>query len=827
MPSKPNFELEAARESLEKAVELAPDDALAWARLAELQLSFGDLDSALEAAEKAVSLNPNLERTQSVLGFAALTQIDIDKAKAAFEKAIRFDPAAPLPRLGLGLAKIRQGDLDEGTEDMEIAASLDPDNSLIRSYLGKAFYEKKDKRWAGKELAMAKELDPKDPTPWFYDAILKQTMNRPVEALHDMQKAIELNDNRAVYRSRLRLDEDQAARNTSLARPFTDIGFNRTASLEAYNSLAHDQTNWSAHRFLSDSYIETPRHEIARTSELLQSQLLQPLSSNPVPPRLAFSDVNIVAGGSPFAMGFNELTALFDSDKIRLTASAFGGNNDTLGNETILSGLYNKIAYSFGQFHSSTDGFRENSNVRNDLYNAFVQFQATPDIDFQAEYRRRDTRRGDIEQRFDLENFSSSSQQEIDQDIGRFGAHFTLSPNSDLIGTVVFTDLDATTTNRSATTESSIDGYQGEAQHIFHSEWINLVTGGRCYDLAKDSKTTTNTPRFSFVQRAIQSDIDQCSAYMYGNVNWPFEVFRWTAGFSYDSYEVENTGSALSPRLPPGPNGLPQSAPVDVKLRVNKFNPKLGFQWQLAEDIKLRMAYFKSVKLQLPTDQTIEQTHVAGFNQLYDDFNGTRAEFYGVGLNGKAHDHFFFGVEAFKRKLDTPNLAGSEYVFDVWTEKNYRAYSYWVIDDNWIAAIEPRFEQFRLKHFASPSFPPSIDTVFVPLSLRYFNHSGFFAKFKATFVHQDVDLVESGSSIVTSPFAPITPMIVAKDEDFVVVDTAIGYRFPNRWGMLNLEVNNLFNRKFRFHDDNFRSGRKRIAEIIPDRTFVASLTVSF
>jgi hypothetical protein len=40
-----------------------------------------------------------------------------------------------------------------------------------------------------------------DPTSWFYDAILKQSINRPVEALDDLQKSIELNDNRAVYRS--------------------------------------------------------------------------------------------------------------------------------------------------------------------------------------------------------------------------------------------------------------------------------------------------------------------------------------------------------------------------------------------------------------------------------------------------------------------------------------------------------------------------------------------------------------------------------------------------------------------------------------------------
>ena len=130
-----------------------------------------------------------------------------------------------LPRLGLGLAKIRDGDLVEGRKEIEIAVSLDPDNSLIRSYLGKAFYEEKRDKMADDQYGMAEKLDPKDPTPFFYEAIKKQSINRPVEALEDMQKAIELNDDRAVYRSKLLLDSDLAARSASLARIYTDLGF--------------------------------------------------------------------------------------------------------------------------------------------------------------------------------------------------------------------------------------------------------------------------------------------------------------------------------------------------------------------------------------------------------------------------------------------------------------------------------------------------------------------------------------------------------------------------------------------------------------------------
>ncbi|MGB6972489.1 MAG: tetratricopeptide repeat protein, partial [Desulfobulbales bacterium] len=342
------FDLESARVTLEKAVELEPDNALAWARLAELHSSFGDLDKALDAAQKAVELNPNLSRTQTVLGFAYLTQINTIDARTAFNKAIELDQADSLPRLGLGLAKIRDGKLEEGRREIEIAASLDSNSSLIRSYLGKAYYEEKRTDLDGREYAIAKELDPNDPTPWFYDAIRKQTINQPVEALHDLQTAIGLNDNRAVYRSKLMLDSDLAARSASLARIYSDLGFQQRALVEGYNSVNTDPTNFSAHRFLADSYSALPRHEIARVSELLQSQLLQPANMTPIQPQLAESNLFLISAGGAAQASFLEFNPLFNRDQVGVLASGLVGENSSKGGEAVLSGIYKKASYSIG-----------------------------------------------------------------------------------------------------------------------------------------------------------------------------------------------------------------------------------------------------------------------------------------------------------------------------------------------------------------------------------------------------------------------------------------------------------------------------------------------
>ena len=272
----------------------------------------GDRRQATATAQQAAALAPDLGRTQITLGFAALAEFRNDEARAAFTRAIELDPADPLPHLGLGLAKISQGELEQGRSDIEVAVGLDSNNALLRAYLGKAYFEEKRTPLDAQQYSIAKELDPLDPTPYLYDGILKQTENDPVGALRDVEKSIELNGNRAVFRSRLLLDSDEAARNVSLARIHDDLGFQQLALIEGYNAVNTDPTNSSAHRYLADSYSALPRHEIARVSELLQSQLLNPLNLQPIQPRAAESNLLLISAGGPATASYNEFNSLFN-----------------------------------------------------------------------------------------------------------------------------------------------------------------------------------------------------------------------------------------------------------------------------------------------------------------------------------------------------------------------------------------------------------------------------------------------------------------------------------------------------------------------------------
>src|SRR5512132_1649100 len=401
------FRIEQARATMSQAVADEPDNALAWARLSELWLMQGYRGRALKAAKTARKLAPELERTETVLGFAALAAIDLGRAKRAFSRAIALNSADPQARFGLGLATIRGGALDEGRGEIELAVGLDPDDSLLRSYLGKAYFDSRitnplayfeqlvsnfpnqENTLAAEQYAIAKRLDPLDPTPWLYDAIRKQSENRPVEALRDIEKSIELNDNRAVYRSRELLDQDRAARGTSLARIYNDLGFEQLGINEATKSLSYDPSNAAAHRFLSDVYATQPRREIARVSELLQAQLLQDININPVQPSLSETNLNISTGGGPARPGFNEFTPLFERNQAQLNLSGEVGNNATRGGEAVVSGIYDWLSLSAGQYHFETDGFRKNFRIDHNITDLYAQAALTPELNVQTEFRRR------------------------------------------------------------------------------------------------------------------------------------------------------------------------------------------------------------------------------------------------------------------------------------------------------------------------------------------------------------------------------------------------------------------------------------------------------
>ena len=431
----------AAVRPLRRALDLAPTNAVAWSRLAELELANRDFAASVAAATRAIQINPTLAQPHAALGFANLSRSDSRRAAESFRQAIELDSAWPLPHLGLGLSLIQEGDVAAGREELEVAVIQDPSNAIARSYMAKAYELERRNELTATQLRLAKDFDPADPTPHYYDSFSKYHTNRPVEALHDLQTAVELSGQRLVHRSTLGVDEDLAARAAAPGLIFRDLGFERVALLQGTKALAADATDYSALRLLGNVYSGLPRLEMSRANALYQSQMLQPLNQTPVGPRLAEANLFIADEAGPGDLALGQFSPLLSSDGLKFRGSAVGGTNGTVGEEIVLAGLHDRLSYTLGHSDFATDGFRANNDLDQSVTNALIQFRPNYGTSLQAELRSTDIESGDLLMLFDPASFNPRVRQGERVDSVRLGLRRDLSARSTLLASVISQDL--------------------------------------------------------------------------------------------------------------------------------------------------------------------------------------------------------------------------------------------------------------------------------------------------------------------------------------------------------------------------------------------------
>ncbi|MCU7907018.1 MAG: FecR domain-containing protein [Candidatus Thiodiazotropha sp. (ex Epidulcina cf. delphinae)] len=785
------FELAQALEAARQATRVEADNPLAWSRLSQLQLMFRNMQAATDAAQRAVAIEPGIALTQTTLGFAHLIRLDLAAAQSAFAQAASLDQAAPLPRLGLGLVLIRRGEPARGRRLLETAANLDPGNALLRSYLGKAYYEEKRGKQAAAQFRLAKQLDAQDPTAWFYDAILKQTQNRPLQALADLQKAIDLNDNRAVYRSRLLLDEDRAARSASLARLYDDLGFRRLALKESRRSLSADPGNASAHRFLSDAYAGTPRHEMARVSELLQAQMLQPEIVSPVSPSAGEASLLAFEGSGPSVAGFNEYNPLFNRRRLALLASGVTGGNNTRGREITAGAFFNRGMLSIGRFTESSDGFRDNNDSDQTIENLFGQYRITPNLSVQGELRQREGAFGDLALRFNPESFDTR-RTTIDADSHRLGVNY--SPdlrNTFLISAIAQDRVDETALPGILSVENKLDGRQFEGQYIHRGARLGLVSGLRRIDAEREEVIQS----LLFNPPPTWTDIDQKSVYAYLHLPWSGGLS--VLGFDHTAIDA---GTLIEAR---------------------QFSPKAGMLWDISRTSTLRLAAFRTLRAMAVNDQTLPPTQVAGFNQVFDDAVGTRAWRYGIALDQAIDDDLSGGI-AFTRRavteiVESPDLPGTALEEDH-REQYHEAHLNWSPGDAYALSGRYIYDDFEREHIegeANEDEPAKMNTRTFTLQAGYRHPRGCYGELEAAHVSQKVTNV-------------LEPAGLKEDRDrFWTGNITLGVRMPDRRGLAELQVRNLFDREFNYQSIRPGSGTPQASPYYPERALLLHLQIWF
>ncbi len=137
--------LQAAVEHFERAVDLDPEFALAWAGLADAHLTLAWyvtrtdwdalLESGREAAERALVIDPDLAQAHIALGLYHATRFEWAAADEEFQRGLSLDPRYSTGHYWYAFTIGPQGRLDEAIEHARIATELDPLSLInVRGY---------------------------------------------------------------------------------------------------------------------------------------------------------------------------------------------------------------------------------------------------------------------------------------------------------------------------------------------------------------------------------------------------------------------------------------------------------------------------------------------------------------------------------------------------------------------------------------------------------------------------------------------------------------------------------------------------------------------
>lgn len=208
--------------SLEEAINIAPELAVAHSSLATCCLELGDLDRARHALEASLDIEPAAHR-YSMLGVVHRRRGDDDEAEKAFREAIEADANCEEALYNLGVLLREKGALDEAVERLRRATGADPQFAAAHAELGFALrsQDKNDEA----EAAYRESLRLSERQPWAlcYLGELLQFKGDASAAEAHFLKAVEANSRFALAHRLLRnlyLDQqrwDDARRHARLA----------------------------------------------------------------------------------------------------------------------------------------------------------------------------------------------------------------------------------------------------------------------------------------------------------------------------------------------------------------------------------------------------------------------------------------------------------------------------------------------------------------------------------------------------------------------------------------------------------------------------------
>ncbi len=104
-------------------------------------LTRGDLEPARASLERALELRPKDAKALGLLGQACYRLSRFDDAARCWQRLVDDNPVEPAARVNLGLASLKAKRYADAVKQLEIALDLNPDHRKAMGYLGLAYLE--------------------------------------------------------------------------------------------------------------------------------------------------------------------------------------------------------------------------------------------------------------------------------------------------------------------------------------------------------------------------------------------------------------------------------------------------------------------------------------------------------------------------------------------------------------------------------------------------------------------------------------------------------------------------------------------------------------
>jgi Tfp pilus assembly protein PilF len=850
-------DLEGARLAARNAVQISTNFAFGWARVAELEFSFGRTAAAERALDRALELAPRHAQAHALRGFLLLARGRSAGAEQSFTNAMEIDPMLGNAWLGRGLGRILAGRVSEGRQDLQTAALLEPNRSLLRSYLGKSYAHealftrdakarKQLRSLADAELHLAKESDPLDPTPWLYSALLKYDEYRAAEAIQDLEESARLNDNRQVYRSRLLLDQDQAVRSANLANVFEDAGMTDVGLRESARSVAYDYGNYSAHLNLASSFnaMRDPtrfnlRFESEWFNEHLLASLLAPVGAASLSQNLSQQEYSRLFAVDRF--GLSGTTEYFSNGEWRQTATQFG--------------TFGQTSYAVDLDYQNKEGVRHNNDLSRIEWYSRIKQQITRQDSLLLLTKYQDYDSGDNFQYYSPSVARRSFRYEETQaPLLLAGWHHEWSPgvhtlflggrlvNDQNVGDaqakqqLAFVNpvdiFDPTNTVPfDVKYHSEFETYSAELNQIIQRERHTDIVGMRYQDGRFTAKAVLDNPPAPLAPFVSVPDISRTSAdfqrlSLYAYHHWEIvDGLLLIGGVAYDdlTYPANFRRPPLSSR----------------ERDKQRWSPKAALIWHAAAPVTVRGIFSRAVGgVSYDESVRLEPAQLAGFGQsfrsvisesLVGSVEAPEYEIAGGALDLKLRTNTWLSLqgEALRGEVDGTyglflyNAFASPAIIPGRTRERLD-YHEWqtrvvlnqILGREWFAEAQYQFTRSELDRNlptipASPGYARTTtmqgDLHEVRLALTWRGTSGLFARGEFWWFLQELD----GSK------AP------PPGDHFPQLNLYAGYRFPNRRADFTIGVLNATGDNYRLSPLNYYS------ELPRERLFYARLRFNF